>query len=54
MRVGALLAGLHSVAVPTQRVVGVREWSARLGLVAQTLGLVEPRWEPGVRALAVS
>ncbi len=54
MRVGALLAGLHSVAVPTQRVVGVREWSARLGLVAQTLGLVEPRWEPGVRALAGS
>lgn len=54
MRVGALLAGLHSVAVPTQRVADAREWLARLDLVAQTLGLVEPRWEPKVRALAGS
>ncbi len=54
MRVGALLAGLHSVAVPAQRVVGAREWRDRLGLVAQTLVLVEPRWERAVRALAGS
>jgi Ser/Thr protein kinase RdoA (MazF antagonist) len=54
MRVGALLAGLHSVAVPAQRVVGAREWLERLGLVAQTLVLVEPRWERAVHALAGS
>ena len=54
VRVGALLAGLHSVAIPTQRVVGAREWHERLGLVAQTLVLVEPRWERAVFALAGS
>ena len=54
MRVGALLAALHSVAVPAPRVVVAQEWLERLGLVAHTLVLVEPRWQRAVRALAGS
>ncbi|MEQ1804881.1 MAG: aminoglycoside phosphotransferase family protein [Burkholderiaceae bacterium] len=51
-RVGSMLAGLHATPVPTQRCVGVDELRERLALVADTLAIVEPRWEGAVRSLS--
>lgn len=51
-QVGSGLAGLHATPVPTQRGVSAAELRERLGLVADTLIAVEPRWERAVRALA--
>lgn len=51
-QVGSVLAGLHSTPVPTLRCVGVDELGERLALVADTLAIVEPRWEGAVRTLA--
>ncbi len=51
-QVGAVLAGLHATPVPTQRCVAVDEVRERLARVADTLAIVEPRWEGAVRTLA--
>jgi Phosphotransferase enzyme family len=50
-RVGAMLAALHATPVATPRCVGAAELRERIGLVARTLVVVEPRWAGAVLGL---
>ncbi|MFZ2650305.1 MAG: phosphotransferase [Burkholderiaceae bacterium] len=51
LRVGALLAALHSARTPAERCAGPIELWSRLQPVIQTLAAVEPLWEDELRGL---